>query len=80
MTKQGLNGHLLDLDPARVEVSELPANREAQIQSILKSKSINKGGGMFKSVICVANGDILIEARKRHIEMEKKAKEAKEQK
>ena len=37
-------------------------------------------GGLFKADIHVANGAILIETWKKHIEMENKAKESKEQK
>ena len=67
MNQQGSNGHVLNLEPANVEDSEIPADREAQIQAILKSKSINKVGGMFKAGIHLVNGVILIEAGKRHI-------------
>ena len=34
---------------------------------------------MFKAGIHLANGGIMVEDRKRHIEMENKSKEAKEQ-
>ena len=72
MNQQGFNGNFLELEPARVEDIELPEDREAHIQATLKSKSINKGGGLFKDGIHGANDGILIKAGKRHIEIENK--------
>ena len=74
MNQHGSNGHVLNLEPANVDDSEIPADREAHIQAIFNIKSTNKAGGMFKSGIHVANVGILIEVGKRQIEMENKYK------
>ena len=53
---------------------------EAKIKAIIENKLINKSGSLFKLGVQVVNGRVILEARKRQVQMENEMKEKKLQK
>ncbi len=58
----GYNGYMLDVVPRKVEEAEIPSDEEAQIEHIVKSKLINKPGGLFRTGLIVANCQVVMES------------------
>ena len=58
----GFNGYVLDLQPSTVDSYEIPPEEEAQIEHIIKNKTIDKAGGLFKCGIEIGNCRVIVEA------------------
>ena len=66
------------LEPQEVEERELLEDEEQMIEAIIKNKTINRAGGLYKIGVHIANCRIILELARRveeRSEMKKKEKE-----
>jgi len=80
LSEMGFNGDVMDLKARTVEERKFPEEEEAAIQELVKKRSMNRPGGLFKVGELVANSHVVLEASRRMAIIEEERKKEKEKK
>jgi hypothetical protein len=64
LSRAGYNGGVLDLELPVARNDTLQADEDAQVEEIVKKRSINKAGGLFRAGVSIANSRVVLRAAK----------------
>ena len=74
LTGMGYNGTMLDCELPKVKKKPVFCDEEVRIKHIVDNKLMTKAGGLYKTGLIVANCRVVVEAGKRMVELETKAR------
>ncbi len=64
LSGSGYNGDVLNLEPPVARNDILQAGKDAQVKEIVKNRTINKAGGLFRAGVQIANSRVVLRAAK----------------